>query len=46
MILKHLSVLLILGVASPLVHGADAVPEIPAADFDRLLGAIKPSGFV
>ena len=41
MFVKHLSALLILGIATILARGDD-VPEIPAADFDRLLAAIKP----
>lgn len=40
--LRFLSVLLFLGVASSFARGQGAVPEIPAADFDRLLAAIKP----
>ena len=42
MIAKHLSALLILGVATTSAPCGDAVPEIAAADFDRLLAAIKP----
>jgi hypothetical protein len=41
MMVKHLSVLLVLGVASALARGED-VPDISPADFDRLLAAIKP----
>jgi hypothetical protein len=41
MIVKHLSTLLVLGVACICARG-DAVPEITAADFNRLLAAIKP----
>ena len=40
MIVKHLSTLFILGVACTCARG-DA-PEITAADFNRLLAAIKP----
>lgn len=39
---KTLSVLLFLAIAPALAQGDDAVPEIKAADFDRLLAAIKP----
>jgi hypothetical protein len=42
MMVKHLSVLLVLGVASALARGDDAVPDISPADFERLLAAIKP----
>ena len=42
MTVRHFSVLLILGVASPLARCDDVVPEISAADFSRLLAAIKP----
>jgi hypothetical protein len=42
MIVKRLSILLLLGVAAPLVRSADPVPEIPAAEVERLLGEIKP----
>ena len=42
MIGKHLSALLILGVATTFARCGDAIPEISAADFDRLLAAIKP----
>jgi hypothetical protein len=42
MIVKHLSALLVLGVASTFAQCDDAVPEIAVADFDRLLAAIKP----
>jgi hypothetical protein len=42
MIVKHLSALLILGVASTFAPCDHAVPEITAADFERLLAAIKP----
>lgn len=41
MIAHRLAVLLVLGVA-PAFARADDVPEISAADFDRLLAAIKP----
>jgi hypothetical protein len=41
MIAKHLSALLALGVACTFARG-DAVPEITASDFNRLLAAIKP----
>ena len=41
MIRNHLAVLLALGIASSFARG-EAVPEITAADFDRLLAAIKP----
>jgi hypothetical protein len=40
--MKSFPVLLILGLAAPFARCADAVPEIAAADFDRLLDAIKP----
>jgi len=39
---RSLYALLLLGVAFPYARGNDAVPEIAAADFDRLLTAIKP----
>ena len=42
MMVKHLSALLILGVASTLARADNAVPEISFADFDRLLAAVKP----
>jgi hypothetical protein len=42
MTVKNLSTLLILGVACTFARGGDAVPEIAAADLDRLLVAIKP----
>ncbi|MCI0376383.1 MAG: hypothetical protein L0215_02125 [Gemmataceae bacterium] len=42
MIVKHLLTLLILGVASTIARCDDPVPEITAADFERLLAAIKP----
>jgi hypothetical protein len=42
MIRIHLAVLLALGIASSFARGDDAVSEITAADFDRLLAAIKP----
>jgi hypothetical protein len=42
MIAKHLAALLVLGVACTAARPNDPVPEIPAADFDRLLAAIKP----
>src|SRR5262245_55053765 len=42
MTVKHLSTMLFLGVACTFARGGDAVPEITAADFDRLLAAIKP----
>jgi hypothetical protein len=35
-------VFMVLGVGSSFAQGDAAVPEIPAADFDRLLAAIKP----
>ena len=38
----HLFAWLVLGVAAAAARGDDAVPEIRAADFDRLLAAIKP----
>jgi hypothetical protein len=34
--------LLILGVVSARAHAADPVPEIAAADVERLLAAVKP----
>jgi hypothetical protein len=34
--------LLFLGVCGVYVHGADQLPEIPADQFARLLGVIKP----
>lgn len=42
--MKILSLLLLLLLASipSLARGDETVPEIPAADFDRLLAAIKP----
>ena len=42
MIRNHLSALLVLGIASSFARGGDAVPAITAADFDRLVAAIKP----
>lgn len=42
MIVKHLFALLVLGLASTFARCDDAVPEISAADIDRLLAAIKP----
>ena len=39
---KHFVVLLILSIAGPFARCDDRVPEIAAADFGRLLGAIKP----
>jgi hypothetical protein len=42
MIRNHLAVLLALGLASSFARGDDAVPEITAADLDRLLADIKP----
>jgi hypothetical protein len=42
MIVKHLWALLVLGVASTCARADDAVPEITAADFERLFAAIKP----
>ena len=42
MIVKHLWALLVLGVASTCAGADDAVPEITAADFERLFAAIKP----
>jgi hypothetical protein len=41
MSVKYLCALFVLGVASTCAD-ADAVPELSAADFDRLLAAIKP----
>ena len=41
MIAKYLGAVLVLGVVSTCAK-ADPVPEIAAADFDRLLAAIKP----
>lgn len=40
-IVNHLSALVVLGVACTFARGYDG-PEISAADFDRLLAAIKP----
>jgi hypothetical protein len=42
MIVKHVSSLLVLGVACTFARGDDSVPEITTADFTRLLAAIKP----
>ncbi|HYT94409.1 MAG TPA: hypothetical protein VEL76_37185 [Gemmataceae bacterium] len=42
MIAKHVAALLVLGVASAAAQPNDPVPEITAADFHRLLAAIKP----
>ena len=42
MIAKHLAALLVFSVTSTFAWSDDAVPEITAADFDRLLAAIKP----
>ena len=42
MMMRSLYVLLFLGATSPFARGDDAVPEITAADFDRLLAAVKP----
>jgi hypothetical protein len=38
----RLPALLIVGVVSAYAQASDAVPEISAADFERLLAAIKP----
>ena len=40
--MKSFPVLLILGLAAPFTRCDDRVPEIAAADFDRLLATIKP----
>ena len=40
--MKYILPLLVLGFASTFARCDDAVPEISAADFDRLLIAIKP----
>jgi hypothetical protein len=42
MVMRTFSVYLLLGTATALARGEDAVPEIAAADFDRLLATIKP----
>ena len=42
MMMRSLAVVLLLGAASSFVRSDEAVPEISAADFDRLLAAIKP----
>lgn len=42
MISRTLSVLLVLGATSAFARGQEDVPEIAAADFVRLLAAIKP----
>ncbi|MCI0683801.1 MAG: hypothetical protein L0Y71_16980 [Gemmataceae bacterium] len=42
MIVKHLVASLVLGSASMFAWCDDPVPEIPAADVERLLAAIKP----
>jgi hypothetical protein len=42
MIRNQLAVFVALGIASSFAQGDDAVPEIRAADVDRLLAAIKP----
>jgi hypothetical protein len=42
MIRNYLAVLLALGIAFSFARGDEAVPEITAADFDRLLAVIKP----
>lgn len=43
MIAKHLAcALIVLAVVSASAGAADAVPEISAADFERLLAAVKP----
>ena len=42
MIRNYLAVFLALGIASSCARGDGAVPEITAADFDRLFAAIKP----
>jgi hypothetical protein len=42
MIRNYLAVFLALGIASSFARGDETVPEITAADFDRLLAAIKP----
>ena len=42
MIMQRISAFLVLGVASTFARCDDAVPQISAADFDRLLTAIKP----
>ena len=40
--MRLLSILLILGVASAFARGQERVPQIGAAEVDRLLAAIKP----
>jgi hypothetical protein len=42
MIAKPLVALLVLGGACATARASDLVPEISAADFDRLLAAIRP----
>jgi hypothetical protein len=42
MIVKPLSAVLVLAVACTFARCDDPVPELSAADFDRLLAAIKP----
>lgn len=43
MIVKYVvGALLVLGVVAPGARAADGLPEISAADFERLLAAIKP----
>jgi hypothetical protein len=42
MIVKYLSALLVLGLASTFARGDETVPEITTTDFERLLAAIKP----
>jgi hypothetical protein len=42
MMLRFVSPLLVLSVVTPFAKCGDDVPEIPAADFDRLLATIKP----
>ena len=41
-LMRNLTALLILSVATPFTRGGDPVPEITAADYGRLLAAIKP----
>jgi hypothetical protein len=42
MIKRLVSALVILNIGATLARAVDPVPEISAADFDRLLAAIKP----
>jgi hypothetical protein len=42
MMTRTLTPLLLLGLVAPFARGDEAVPEVPAAEFDRLLAVVKP----